>query len=94
MLRFEIATWKAFGALAVGSGSRWLDKASAERPHFVAGLTAVLDGKIVPVASGVLFRNEAGDLLGAEVLTGGTSDNDEAAAVYAIEKTGLPPQPA
>ncbi|WP_095205248.1 GlcG/HbpS family heme-binding protein [Mesorhizobium carmichaelinearum] len=94
MLRFEIATGKAYGALAVGFGSRWLDKASADRPHFVAGLTAVSGGRIVPVPGGVLVRDKAGDLVGAVGITGDTSDNDEAAAVYAIEKIGLTPQPA
>ncbi|UVK50205.1 heme-binding protein (plasmid) [Mesorhizobium sp. AR02] len=94
MLRFEIAFGKAYGALAVGFGSRWLDKASADRPHFVAGLTAISGGKIVPVPGGVLVRDEAGRLLGAVGITGDTSDNDEAVAVEAIEIGGLNAQAA
>lgn len=94
MLRFEIATGKAYGALALGFGSRWLEKAWADRPHFVAGLTAVSGGRIVPVPGGVLDRDKAGDLLGAVGIRGDTSDMDEAAAVYAIEKSGLSAQPA
>ncbi|TIV44778.1 MAG: heme-binding protein [Mesorhizobium sp.] len=94
MLRFEIAFGKAYGALAVGFGSRWLDKASADRPHFVAGLTAIAGGKIVPVPGGVLVRDQAGRLLGAVGITGDTSDNDEAVAVEAIEIGGLNAQAA
>lgn len=74
MLRFEIAFGKAYGALAVGFGSRWLDKASGDRPHFVAGLTAISGGKIVPVPGGVLVRDQAGRLLGAVGITGDSSE--------------------
>ncbi|WAX96281.1 heme-binding protein [Aminobacter sp. NyZ550] len=44
MLRYEIAAGKAYGALAVGMGSRWLDQTARERPHFVEGLNAVSGG--------------------------------------------------
>lgn len=92
MLRFEIAFGKAYGALAVGFGSRWLEKASMERPHFIAGLTAVSGGKVVPVPGGVLIRNRSNDLIGAIGITGDTSDNDEAAAIAAIEANDLTAQ--
>ncbi|TKB18647.1 MAG: heme-binding protein [Mesorhizobium sp.] len=92
MLRFEIAVGKAYGALAVGFGSRWLEKAAVERPHFVAGLNAVSGGKIVPVPGGVLVRNNAGDLLGAVGVTGDTSDNDETVAVFGIAAADLQAQ--
>ncbi|TDW16903.1 heme-degrading protein [Rhizobium azibense] len=94
MLRFDIAFGKAYGALAVGFGSRWLDKASAERPHFVAGLNAVSGGRIVPVPGGVLVRDANGALLGAVGITGDTSDNDEAVAIAAVEAVGLVVQPS
>lgn len=35
MMRFEIASGKAYGALAVGLGSRWLNAQAATRPHFL-----------------------------------------------------------
>lgn len=89
MLRFEIAVGKAYGALAVGLGSRWLHNTAIERPHFVAGLNAVSGGKIVPVPGGVLVRNSDGELLGAVGVTGDTSDNDETAAVFGISTVGL-----
>lgn len=92
MLRFEIAFGKAYGALAVGFGSRWLDKAAADRPHFVAGLNAVSGGNIVPVPGGVLVLDSDRRLIGAVGVTGDTSDNDEAAAVSAINHVSMTPQ--
>ena len=89
MLRYEIAFGKAYGSLAVGMGSRWLDKNAKERPHFIEGLTAVSGGKIVAVPGGVLIRDAAGALLGAVGITGDTSDNDEICAVDGIKSAGL-----
>lgn len=94
MLRFEIAAGKAYGALAVGFGSRWLEKAAADRPHFIAGLNAVSGGRIVPVPGGVLVQHPDGTLLGAVGITGDTSDNDEAVAISAIAAANLIAQPA
>ncbi|MCW0001879.1 heme-binding protein [Pararhizobium sp. YC-54] len=89
MLRFEIAFGKAYGALSVGFGSRWLEKAAIDRPHFVAGLTAVSGGQIIPVPGGVLIRDQDGVLIGAVGVTGDTSDNDEASATSAIISVGF-----
>lgn len=89
MLRFEIACGKAYGALAIGTGSRWLGNQAKDRPHFLEGLSGVSGGRIVPVAGGVLVKAADGSLLGAVGVTGDTSDNDEAAAVAAIVKAGL-----
>ena len=52
MLRFEIASGKAFGALAVGMGSRRVETMAQERPHFMQGLSGVSGGKT--------FRSPAG----------------------------------
>ena len=87
--RGEIAHGKAYGALAVGSGSRWLNAAAAERVHFVQALSGVSGGKIVPVPGGVLIRGEAGETLGAVGISGDTSDNDEICAAHAVEQVGL-----
>lgn len=89
MLRYEIAFGKAYGSLAVGMGSRWLDRTAKERPHFMEGLTAVSGGRIVAVPGGALIRDAAGALLGAVGITGDTSDNDETCAVAGIEAAGL-----
>lgn len=88
MMRFEIAKGKAYGALAVGKGSRWLNAQAEGRPHFLEGLSNVSGGKIVPVPGGVLIKEEDGTLLGAVGITGDTSDNDEIAALAGIAAIG------
>ncbi|MGB3387231.1 MAG: heme-binding protein [Pseudaminobacter sp.] len=87
-LRFEIASGKAYGALAVGVGSRRVEVMATERPHFMQGLSGISGGRIVPVAGGVLIRDKTG-ILGAVGVTGDTSDNDEIAAIAGIEAAGF-----
>ena len=65
ILRVDIATGKAWGALGMGFGSRELADRAAKAPMFVTALTAVSQGRVVPVPGGVLIRNEAGDVVGA-----------------------------
>jgi uncharacterized protein GlcG (DUF336 family) len=90
--RAEIAYGKAYGALAMGSGSRSLMKMAAERPNFVAAAMHVADGALVPVPGGVLIRS-GGEIIGAVGVSGDTSDNDEIAAVGGIEAAGLTADP-
>ncbi|AXS38859.1 heme-binding protein [Breoghania sp. L-A4] len=89
ILRPQIANGKAFGALSVGAGSRWLDANAQTRPHFIQALNGASGGMIVPVPGGVLVRDASGEIIGAVGVTGDTSDNDEAIAVSAIEALGL-----
>ncbi|GAB1583295.1 MULTISPECIES: heme-binding protein [Phyllobacteriaceae] len=89
ILRFEIASGKAFGALAVGAGSRWLHNQAKDRPHFLEGLSGVSGGRVVPVPGGVLIKDAKGEILGAVGISGDTSDNDEAAAIAGIEAAGF-----
>nr|WP_245815167.1 heme-binding protein [Shimia gijangensis] len=87
--RFQIAFGKAYGAVVIGVPSSKLVDMALERPHFVNALSGVYDGKIVPVAGGVLVRDKKGALIGAVGVTGDTSDNDAAAALAGIEAAGL-----
>jgi uncharacterized protein GlcG (DUF336 family) len=87
--RGEIAIGKAYGAVALGVGSRSIAAMAGERPHFVAAVTHAVGGSLVPVPGGVLIRGEAGRLLGAVGISGDTSDNDEAAAMAGIAAAGL-----
>jgi uncharacterized protein GlcG (DUF336 family) len=91
--RAEIAIGKAHGALSMGVSSRTLGKRAEERPHFIAAVTHVAGGSLVPVAGGVLIRGEGG-IIGAVGVTGDTSDNDEACALAGIEAAGLNADPA
>ena len=90
ILRPQIASGKAFGALAVGAGTRFLDAAAQTRPHFITALGQVSGGSIVPVPGGVLVRESAGgEVLGAVGISDDTSDMDEACAIAGIEAAGF-----
>jgi uncharacterized protein GlcG (DUF336 family) len=89
IMRPQIASGKAVGALAVGTGTRWLNANAESRPHFVNALNGVSGGAIVPVPGGVIIKDESGETLGAVGITGDTSDNDEACAVAGIEAAEL-----
>jgi uncharacterized protein GlcG (DUF336 family) len=87
--RFQIAFGKANGALALGTGSRALMARAEQQPYFIAAAAAAIGGALVPVPGGVLVQTPDGELIGAIGITGDSSDNDEAAAVDAIEAAGL-----
>jgi uncharacterized protein GlcG (DUF336 family) len=91
--RYEIAHGKAHGALAMGIGSRALGKRAEERPHFIAAVTHVVGGALVPVPGGVLIRAADGAIVGVVGISGDNSDNDEAAAIAGIAATGLTADP-
>jgi uncharacterized protein GlcG (DUF336 family) len=87
--RAEIAMGKAYGALALGVGSRALHKMATDRPYFIASATHAVGGQLVPVPGGVLVKDAQGQTLGAVGVSGDTSDNDEVAAAAGIEAAGL-----
>ena len=88
LLRGEIAHGKAYGALAMGMGSRALFQRAQEQAYFVGAVNALAQGRLVPVPGGVLIQGDGG-LLGAVGVSGDTSDNDEICAVAGIEAAGL-----
>ena len=90
--RYEIATGKAHGALALGMGSRAIMARAEQQAYFVAAVTHAVGGSLVPVPGGVLVRDAEGDLLGAVGISGDTSDADEAACVAGIQAAGLTAQ--
>jgi uncharacterized protein GlcG (DUF336 family) len=87
--RAEIAMGKAYGALALGVGTRAIHKMAVDRPYFVASATHVAGGQLVPVPGGVLIKDGQGMILGAVGVSGDTSDNDEIAAAAGIEAAGM-----
>ncbi len=87
--RAEIAMGKAYGALALGVGSRALHKMATDRPYFIASATHAVGGQLVPVPGGVLIKDGQGRVLGSVGVSGDTSDNDEVAAAAGIEAAGL-----
>ena len=89
LLRSEIAHGKAYGALAMGMGSRALFQRAQEQAYFVSAVNALAQGRMVPVPGGVLILDDNGTLLGAVGVSGDTSDNDEVCALAGIEAAGL-----
>jgi len=88
LMRAEIAHGKAYGALAMGMGSRALYQRAQEQPYFIGAMNTMAQGALVPVPGGVLIQDGA-QLLGAVGISGDTSDNDEACAIAGIEAAGL-----
>lgn len=91
--RADIAKGKAYGAIALGVGSRTINKMALDRPHFVNAAMHAIGGSLVPVPGGVLIRDSAGVVLGSVGISGDTSDNDEAAAMSGITSIGLTGDP-
>ncbi len=88
LLRSEIAHGKAYGALALGMGSRALFQRAQEQAYFIGAVNTLAQGRMVPVPGGVLIQ-DSGVLLGAVGVSGDTSDNDESCAIAGIEAAGL-----
>ena len=93
ILRPDIAIGKAWGALGMGLPSRLIRDRLADRPAFQGALSAVSDGRFVPVPGGVLISDAEGFAIGAVGISGDTSDKDEFCAIEAIKAAGLTPDP-
>lgn len=89
LLRGEVARGKAFGALALGLGSRSIFERAQQQPYFVDAVNTLARGAIIPVPGGVLVRDGDRKVLGAIGISGDSSDNDEACAIAAITAAGL-----
>jgi len=90
-MRFQIASGKASGALALGVSSRKIGEMAAERPSFVASLGSIAQQGMIPAAGGIIVADN-GDILGAVGVTGDSSDNDEVCALAGIAAAGLKAQ--
>lgn len=88
ILRPQIALGKAWGALGMGESSRAIGQRLKERIAFLGALSDMSEGKVVPVAGGVLIL-DGDEVIGAVGVSGGTSDEDEAIALAGIEAAGL-----
>lgn len=91
--RFDIAHGKAYGALALGMGSRSLMTRAEQQPYFIHSVAAAIGGKLIPVPGGVLVKDDAGTVIGSVGVSGDTSDHDELAAISGIRAASLTPQP-
>ncbi len=87
--RFAIAQGKAYGAVMMGLPSSRLKQRAEAEGYFIAAANGALQGRLIPVAGGVLVRDREGAVIGAVGITGDTSENDAAAAVAGIEAVGF-----
>lgn len=88
ILRPTIAMGKAWGAVGMGESSRRLTERLKDRPAFLGALSTMSQGKVVPVAGGVLIMRQ-NEIIGAVGVSGGTADEDEACAIAGIQAAGL-----
>lgn len=93
ILRFDIASGKAWGALGMGMSSRSIRDRLSDRPTFQAALSVASAGRFVPVPGGVLIRDGDGAVIGAVGISGDASDKDEYCAIEGIRAAGLTPDP-
>jgi len=91
ILRPQIAIGKAWGAVGMGESSRSLSERLKERPAFLGALSTMSQGKVVPVAGGVLIMDgdDGNDIIGAVGVSGGTAEEDEACAIEGIKAAGF-----
>ena len=89
IMRHQIAFGKAWGALGVGRSSRGLEQMAKERPHLSSAAVAAVEGRMIPVAGGVLAMGEDGLVAGVVGISGDTSDRDEDCAMAGIAAAGL-----
>lgn len=93
ILRQDIATGKAWGALGMGISSRTIGDRLKDRPAFQGAVAAASKGRFIPVPGGVLICNSDGQAIGAVGISGDASDKDEYCAIEAIKAAGLTPHP-
>jgi len=91
LLRERIAGASAAGALNMGVGSGSLATRAEARPAFINSAVALAAGELVPVAGGVLVRDD--DVVGAVGVSGQLADGDEACGLRGIAAAGLRADP-
>jgi len=89
ILRLDVATAKAWGALGMGVAPKVLGERLAGNPGFMNALVAASGGRMAAHAGGVLILDADGRGIGAMGISGDTGDNDEKCALAGLAKAGL-----
>jgi uncharacterized protein GlcG (DUF336 family) len=87
VIRQQIATAKAWGAVNMGISSRSLAAVAEHRPDFMNALITIAEGQIMPVPGGVLIRDNT--IIGSVGISGDSSEQDERCAIAGIEAAGF-----
>ena len=91
MFRVEVATGKAWAAVAMGASSRELASRAKENPVFFTTLASTAHGRFLPQTGAVLIKGADQQILGAAGASGGTGEQDEAICIAGVRATGLEP---
>jgi len=89
MFRIDVATGKAWAAVAFGASSRELAGRAQDNPNFFTTLAATAHGRFLPHTGAVLIKDGEGRVLGAAGASGGTGDEDESICIAGIQAAGL-----
>ncbi|MEO7371716.1 MAG: heme-binding protein [Ilumatobacteraceae bacterium] len=89
MFRVDVATGKAWAAVAMGASSRVLGDRAAGNPNFFVSLASTAHGRFLPQTGAVLIKDDNGRILGAAGASGGTGDEDEEICIAGIESVAL-----
>jgi uncharacterized protein GlcG (DUF336 family) len=91
MFRLDVATGKAWAAVAMGASSRVLSERAATNPNFFVSLASTAQGRFLPQTGAVLVKDGSGEVIGAVGASGGTGDEDEEICVAGVKAVGLEP---
>lgn len=89
MFRVDIATGKAWAAVAMGASSRVLTQRAIDMPAFFGALATTGQGKFIPQTGAVLIKDVNGAVIGAVGASGGTGDEDEEIVIAGVTAAGL-----
>ncbi len=89
MFRIDVATGKAWAAVAMGASSRVLSERAASNPNFFVSLASTAHGRFLPQTGAVLIKDESGSVVGAVGASGGTGDEDEEICIAGVVAAGL-----
>ena len=89
MFRVDVATGKAWAAVAMGASSRVLSERAASNPNFFVSLASTAHGRFLPQTGAVLIKDETGRVVGAVGASGGTGDEDEEICIAGVVAAGL-----
>ncbi len=87
-VRVHVCQAKAWGSLGVGTDSDKIAEryvSGGANPGFINALNAMTGGKVVPLAGGVLIRNDEGEIVGAAGVSGAKPEEDERCARAGID---------
>jgi uncharacterized protein GlcG (DUF336 family) len=89
MFRIDVATGKAWAAVAMGASSRVLAERAASNPNFFVSLASTAHGHFLPQTGAVLVKDDSGDVVGSVGASGGTGDEDEEICIAGVTAVGL-----